>query len=357
MRKLPKQLGSLLFIILISLSMFEVVAHIFIPKGAYAWQYRYLFIGPDNYRPLPGKLWTYEPNKKIEIAATYFFPFWSKPELEYSCTLETNDMGFTKTTHDQKKQIDYLVMGDSFTEGHGGCSWLNAESTVLLQKTYYNAAAQSYGIWQMDETRKYLEKYKSFKNLIVFAISDDFVRPLRNEWIISQSPCLKEMNCEFGKTAWWVTDDFSEKNLLSISERWHEHRHANKNFLDALVFYADRYSFTYEFVQKAFRLKDGNQNNHGVVNQDAVFNQNLKALSQMRIAYPNMKLILIPQRDELRFGAKNNVTLALLDHLKSNDISYHWCDLKSGDYMPIDGHPNKRGFQTMLKCMTDLTER
>ena len=76
----------------------------------------------------------------------------------------------------------------------------------------------------------------------------------------------------------------------------------------------------------------------------------------MRAAYPEMKLILVPQRDELRFGLKNKVTLALLDYLVSKVINYHWCDLTPNHFMPIDGHPNKKGYQAMMECMTGLTE-
>jgi hypothetical protein len=353
-----KKCGNVTLVIFISLVAFEGLAHLVIEKGAYAWQYRYLFIGRDNYRPLDGKLWTYQPNATIEIAATYRFPGWSEPKLEYYCVLKTNDLGFTKTAHDEKVQIDYLVMGDSYTEGHGGCSWLNDTSTASLRNTYLNAGAQSYGIWQMDETRKYLEQHKDFANLIVFAISDDFVRPLRNEWIVEHRACLKEFNCEFGKTAWWVTNDFSEENLFEITRHWHAHRHQGEAYWDKLDFYANRYSFFYEIVQKIFAQQDSANNNHGVSRADegGVFRENLEALHRMRAAYPKMKLILVPQRDELRFGLKNKVTLALLDYLDSDDFDYHWCELTPKDFMPIDGHPSKRGYQTMLECMTDLTE-
>ena len=71
--------------------------------------------------------------------------------------------------------------------------------------------------------------------------------------------------------------------------------------------------------------------------------------------YPNLKVILVPQKDEFGLlGTQNRDTSFVLAKLKELDIHHSVCQLSYADYMPIDGHPNKIGYNKIFNCLSEF---
>src|SRR4051812_17947608 len=121
---LLRKSGQLLLVLTITITMIEL-AGLWIGNNGYFWENRQLFVSLDAMRPIGhAGLWTYRPNDTVVSAATYRLSS-MEAWVEYRCTLRTNRFGLTDTNVDlDTAAVDFLVLGDSFLEGQGGCPWL-----------------------------------------------------------------------------------------------------------------------------------------------------------------------------------------------------------------------------------------
>lgn len=346
---------NIIIIGLITLFTFEMIGFLAISNGSYFWEHRYLFVSIPNYRLLNNGIMTFQPNTTIRQAATYKLPGWDDAVLEYDCSFGTNEYGFTKTAQIGTKYYDYLLLGDSFLEGHGGCSWINEKTVKYLDKTYFNSGIQGIGIEQMNINREFLEEHIEFGNVIILAVSEDFIRPINNEWISNRENCLVHGNCEFQKESWWATNNFQSSNLINISDSWSNIRHKKISSIQLLNFYLSKYSLTYELIYLVHnKLITGKPNKHHAQGSEPqVIDGNIRALMMILEAYPQARLYLIPQRDEVRFHTKNLTTKIVTEKLDRMAIAYSWCNISSNDYMPYDGHLNKDGYKELFDCIID----
>jgi len=204
---------------LITLLLIEFVG-LFVKRDDYFWEFRNLFASKNAFRPI-GKdgLWTYRPNSKIVAAAVYHlskFTGW----IEYRCVVETNKFGLVATNFgDRSDIVDYLVLGDSFTEGQGGCPWLTKNTLNETDPTIINAGLQGSGIQHFEMVLDWLAAQVKIKNLTVVAISNDFKRgPTPGIWR-GREPCLEEGICDPQLDFWWAVDaDISNHDLLKKSK-------------------------------------------------------------------------------------------------------------------------------------------
>ena len=82
------------------------------------------------------------------------------------------------------------------------------------------------------------------------------------------------------------------------------------------------------------------------------FKDNFTALLKLHEKYPNMKIILIPQRDEVgMLGKFNHDTRNVINFMDKENINYNFCELTLSDYMLIDGHPNEDGYKKIYNCL------
>jgi len=146
-RKSVRLLKSALLVLGVSFLLLELVG-LLVPSNHYYWHNRQLFASQNAFRPIgENGLWTHQPNSQIQTAATYFLTKqygW----LEYRCNLQRNSLGLTQTNYRDQKQVNFLVLGDSFTEGLGGCPWLTKENLEKekVKATMINGGLQGGGI-------------------------------------------------------------------------------------------------------------------------------------------------------------------------------------------------------------------
>ena len=357
-RKSFRFLKSTLLALGISTLLLELVG-LFIPSNHYYWHNLQLFASQNAFRPIgENGLWTYQPNSQIQTAATYFL---TKQHgwLEYRCNLETNSLGLTQTNYTDQKQVDFLVLGDSFAEGLGDCPWLTKENLAKekVRATVINGGLQGGGIANFELLARWLDPQVKIDNLIILAISNDFKRGLiANAWK-NHDACLNEGKCSDNPEedfVWGFDPKASDQQILEMGKRRFAFASSNHKLGTTLHTWFDYYSFTYrlfsQYKASLTKLERPPETLEQLENSPAI-QGNFSALNTLRTRFPNLQLVLIPQRDEVGLlGISNLDTQVVKRHLIKEHIPYSQCDLSSTDYMPIDGHPNQQGHQKILGC-------
>ena len=349
----------------ISILLLELVG-LLIPSNHYYWNNRQLFASQDAFRPIgENGLWTYQPNSQIQTAATYFL---TKQHgwLEYRCNLQTNSLGLTQTNYTDQKQVDFLVLGDSFTEGLGGCPWLTKENLEKekVNGTVINGGLQGGGIANFELLTRWLEPQVQIKNLILVVISNDFKRGLiANAWK-NHDGCLKEGKCSDNPEedfVWGYDPKASDEQILEMGRRRFAVASSNHKQSTTLHNLLGYHSFTYRlFLQyKAVFTKPKHPPETAEqLASGPLLQGNFAALNALRGRYPHLQLILIPQRDEVGLlGSPNLDTEVVKQRLTQDQVPFSQCDLSTADYMPIDGHPNQQGYQKILRCVISAMDR
>lgn len=365
LRKSFRLLKSTLLVLGISILLLELVG-LLIPSNHYYWNNRQLFASQDAFRPIgENGLWTYQPNSQIQTASTYFL---TKQHgwLEYRCNLQTNSLGLTQTNYTGQKQADFLVLGDSFTEGLGGCPWLTKENLEKekVNGTVINGGLQGGGIANFELLTRWLEPQVQIKNLILVVISNDFKRGLiANAWK-NHDGCLKEGKCSDNPEedfVWGYDPKASDEQILEIGRRRFAFASSNHKQSATLHNLLDYHSFTYRLFlqyQAVFTKPKHPPETAEQLASGPLIQGNFAALNALRSRYPDLQLILIPQRDEVGLlGSPNLDTQVVKQRLTQDQVPFSQCDLSSADYMPIDGHPNQQGYQKILGCVINVMGR
>lgn len=321
-------------------------------SNSYYWGYRYLFYSPNAVRDLVDGLWTYNPNTEIRSIASYSLPpkgAW----IEYDCKFKTNKFGLINTNYTNQDEVDLLVLGDSFTEGQGGCPWLTEESiskdNSLRGKVILNGGLMGTGVLAFEKLTDWLESQIKIKNIIVIAISNDFKRklPPENFWSKDQK-CLNNYECDNTNYWWGLIPDASKEEILQKTAIRSKLRNNPDSWGDSLEYF----SMTYRSVSALKKIFSSKMDSPEKNTNNTEYEDSLKALIRLRSKYPEMKLLLVEQRDEVGIlGRENLDTKAVLEMLSFHKIAYDLCSLGIGDYMPIDGHPNPDGYKKLRNCL------
>jgi hypothetical protein len=347
-----------LLIFMVTVILLEFVG-IFIGTNRYFWDDRQLFISKGAHRPLGDRgIWTYSPNKEIVYAATYqLFPV--EAWIEYRCKFKTNKFGLIETNFvETDNQVDYLVLGDSYLEGHGGCPWLTRASLPDTYPIILNGGLQGSGIQHFSLLEEWLSQQVEIRNVIVLAISNDFKRSLSPDIWRGRETCLQAGKCQANLDYWWGIDaSISDRELLQLSRTRYESRNLTRGEeIEHTLMYC---SFSYDAIFRLasiFRRLSNDENHSAIQKQD--FNENFHALLRLRQKYPNLKVILVPQRDEVGwFGVENSDTKLVKRFLAENDVKFTLCHIDLSDYMPIDGHPNSTGYGKIFDCLSAVIDQ
>ena len=343
-----KILKLIIIILCVTILLIEVFG-LFIKNNRYFWENRFMYVGENDFRALEKGLWTFKPNSRIIDAATYKFSF-SAPWIEYLCDFNTNQYGLVKThlPNSNTKDIDLLVLGDSFTQGQGGCSWLNEKTTRDFKINVLNGGLQSTGISQFLLLEKYLSTQVNVKNVVLIAIPQDFFRGVGNYFIQQSRNCSKTHDCSNNLSyRWSVKENIPvEDQLLDSTNERYKSRYPDTSF-SIFLREAAYYSLTLDLY---FRYK-GLLNNRVSIKEN-LFSDNLVSLEALVSKYPDMRVIILPEKPEvgiLGFNSAQNKMVT--DVLNARSIEYETCELGIDEFMPIDGHPNKHGYEKLYDCV------
>ncbi|MEP4340409.1 MAG: hypothetical protein ABJ042_00335, partial [Lentilitoribacter sp.] len=251
---IKKSLLSGVFIVISSIVLLEIIG-LFVFDNRYYWEQRYLSISQNSLTNKQIKtedgentIWTYYPNSEIRYFGVYADFFGA--HVEYDCTFETNSLGFINTGP-VNQSADYLVVGDSFTEGQGGCPWLTAAALNsdpnFAELSILNGGQQGAGILTFEKIIELHEQAVSIENLVIIAISNDFKRGDIFKWPLD-GPCYIKLEC--GNQDYWHFVDryIDSEQLLSQAK---SRRIGRNNPISSEVI---RYSFTYRLFNELTSL-------------------------------------------------------------------------------------------------------
>ena len=343
------KLTSTFFVLLTTLVLIELVGALLGDNGYY-WESRLLFISKDRLRSLGEDLWTYSPDSEVRYAATYHLSehlSW----VEYDCKFQTNAFGLIDTNFDPaSRKADVLVVGDSFTEGHGGCPWLTRATLAKDAPTVINGGLQGTGIQSFERLEGWLASQVTIDGLVVVAISNDFKR-MPSDFAGNRNECSVRGICEESDGWWGIDTELNADDLMLLADSRFRKLHRPRDMqLESLGRY---YSSLYRLYRRYDHLITDAEAAELLAAANKRFEDNFAALERLRERHPRMRLLLVPQRDEVGpLGIENADTQFVRSYLDARNIQYSICNLSIHDYMQIDGHPNKVGYNKLFDCVS-----
>tara|TARA_B100001057_G_C22871553_1_gene959224 strand:- start:13206 stop:14336 length:1131 start_codon:yes stop_codon:yes gene_type:complete len=328
----------------------EIIGH-FVHDTRYYFDQRYMTLSSNsiqNETSTKIPFWKYKPLSKIRSIGLY--ANFLETKIEYDCIFNTNKYGFVNTG-DIGNFVDYLVVGDSFTEGVGGCPWLT-KKTILEEPRLdnikiINGGLMSAGVRKFEQILYYTRNELKVKNLVIIAISNDFKRDGPGKWHVDRNCYLKQICSSMNN---FYIRDFNISNEKLKMESRERRKERGPDYLSEIT----RYSFTvrtileYNDIVLSYFFSKNSKNMNSYQNK---FIENFKSLSRMKNLYPNLSIILVPTRDEVGFlGKKNKDSTYVEQHLLKENIKFNWCSLTASDFLPFDGHPNKKGYKKLFEC-------
>lgn len=343
-----KRIRDLLIIICISLLLLEVTLRIYFDDFLYYAENRFLFVEPYSFENKSDNFWAYRENTEFKVAAVYHFGKLGS-HIEYRCTYKSNNLGLIQNSDFEPDSEAMLVMGDSFTEGHGGCPWFYELEKNLGDIRIVNGGLQGTGFHQWAALLDYLqERSVTPTAIVIIAISDDFFRP-QYTWPQEYLDCLNLKGPCDARNVWGSLENITNNDFLisAAEERYQQHfserkdRSAFSHWLRHNI-YITKFS---ELIWHNFTGKSPRRTEHELPDYT------MKSILTIRESVNgNFKLILVPMRDEIALRALNNRSLVARKALSSAGLDWSECQLAQGDYMTFDGHPNASGYQKISDC-------
>lgn len=330
------------------------VLYPFIGTNKYYLTERRIFITRDPFRLTNIRnLWTYRPNAKLTTAATYQFSA-IESWVEYRCPFETNGLGLIDTNYNPGDKVDYLVVGDSAMEGLGGCPWFTRQRLPKDFPVVLNGGQSGGSIESFALLDKWLAPQVEVRNMVMVVIGNDFKRMLSPFPIQRREQCLQHGRCSRDWDLWWTFEEgATDAELLAM---------AHKIFADGHYSFATQLHKTlrYHSLSYLLYLSYADQISHWFHPQptwEQLFPRNFRAFRQLLAKYPNLKVVLLPQRDETGvLGSENFDTRTAKKFLEKMHVPYTYCPLTLDDFMPADVHPNRKGYDKLFTCVTQVIE-
>ena len=185
------------FSVLVGIGVVEIgdrVYHRVFPP-LYSWDRRIIFFdGPDSIFRNLDDIFTYVPNSNIFSRTIYFSE--SSYSTEFAYEFKTNNFGLIQDNDLLRGNKSVLLLGDSFTEGHGAEPWFRRVAPQIEQLNYQPINGGLLGTGFLDWWR--LEQVLSanevvLAKVVVIFISGDVDR---GKWNFSkaQLDCLRSVN-------------------------------------------------------------------------------------------------------------------------------------------------------------------
>lgn len=346
-----KHIRDLLIIFLITALLLELIFRLYFDDFLYYAANRFLFIEPYSFENKSDNFWAYRENAEFQVAAVYDFGAYGIFP-EYQCTYRTNNLGLVQDTDFEPGTKALLVMGDSFTEGHGGCPWFYNLEKELDDLPVVNGGLQGTGFKQWVALLDYLRgRGVSTTGVVIIAISDDFFRP-EYTWPQDYLGCLNLRGECDARNVWGPLErPGNTGHLISATEQRYRKHFSEKEDKSAFMHWMRHKLYIAKFGELVWSMLEAKSPRR---RERELPSYTMEAIKTITTAVEgNFRLILVPQRDEVGLRALNNRSMIARAALKEAGIEWSECKLTQGDYMKFDGHPNAGGYRKIRACASE----
>lgn len=296
--------------------------------------YRFTYLSPDPFVALDNGSWTYKPNTTVTETVVYKKPFGGY-FTESTCAYPIDEMGFIGNPNG-RRDYDVLMLGDSFTAGEAGCSWISELRRLVPRPTVYNAGLSGTGVENWALSEQYLLGHGlHFAHVVLIFIADDFFRPLATRDARDQA-CLHDMvQCTPRHYAYPLIDGI---DLAAVSAG-----RARTGLQDEVDYWWARYLWVSHFLIESAVRRAGTP--------PTVRQETLAALDAIRAAGGTIHLIKVPTKTEAALRADSRSSEIVDRLLASRGLSYDRCPIPYEDFFTYDAHPTAKGYARLAACV------
>ena len=339
------RLGALVFVqVIAAFALMEVVGQIYF-DNPFPWAERFLYTSPDSFRDV-GKFWTYSPNRDITETAIYK----TGPgtfEKEYECHYPTDHLGFVDNVAHDSSDYDYLLLGDSFTQGQGGCPWAHRLRQELAGKSIYNAGLQGTGPGTWAPISRYLlQQGMRFGTVVVVFISDDFSRHLAN-YGSEQLECLHDLSMCHGAFFYPIAAGLDLKKSAAARAP------------QTSSFGQRAQSFCEEYLWVTCLIAEGAKHAFQPPQLPPMVSADGRDGFDWLMANfsSQLRFVRIRTKDELALKSDDAATIAVRRYLDERKIHWEDCDIGRDGFLRHDPHPNGNGYRRLADCIARILKK
>ena len=314
-----------------------------------------LFDSPDGEMyDVRDKYFKYKPNKKI-LAETYFKKDKSFIK-EFSYIIHTNNYGLVQKKNLSKEKKSILFLGASFVEGQGASAWINEIDNESTGFQLINGGIMGTGPQQMEILEEEISKDFNVERVLFF-YNGGLMR--RDPFIINNNTikCIKDYkSCEGDENFYGFPIKKKDPNnfLLFLDNYRVKSLQENKSIknlrrsIKTKIFNLYIVKIPTNFLKNKF-YKSGNEK----------IKKNFTSMSNLISKYGrNIYFIKMNTLYEIGMG-ESYETMYAESFLKSKKINHFYCDFENNidNFYPNDGHPNKKGYESLKNCVQDILDK
>ncbi len=343
-----------LYAVILGLVLTEIGLRLLYSDPDTYFDHRYLFARPQTFQNVTDTFWTYGPAEEMRNVAVYGFSD-RDFHVEYDCTSPINSLGLPQEEEIPQGARVFALIGDSYTLGSGGCPWVPRLQARYPDIPFLNGGLLGTGIAHWQGLLKYLRRHDIRPDpVLIIAISNDFVRP---PWIwqADQLACLNEGRACDDDLWYPLPATAGPDDLTAIAKERARRRHPQTGPVLRLWRWFERSSYVVKWAKRNSLIRPllkRNKKNRPV----RIVPQAQTALDDFRALGVPLHILMIPQRDEVGLKRKNFTSRQVENLLAKNAIDFSWCPLTAEDYMPLDAHPNRQGYDKIIACIARLID-
>jgi hypothetical protein len=312
---------------------FEAAVRLALPDLMASWRgialgnYRVVFVSHEAFQNKAG-YFTFRPDSEIREVAYYpdakgdFTP-------EYDCTYASDRLGFLSNTV-AYEESEILLLGDSYSQGVGGCAWLPRLAPAVHARIY-SAAIMGTGVAHWRNMLADLERIKAPKKILIVFITQDFYR---DDWVFAapQLACLAGRGPCRGQFWYPISEGMGELAAERLALR---QPRIGKSGMSKLL----RYHLTAGFTLFE-KLK------RGLEGESRSLSESVAIIEDMARRYP-VKLIWVNEKGEA--GGPGPRTRLVWGKLEGLDVTR--CNIPAEGFLARDAHPNAKGYGVLKDCV------
>ncbi len=330
--------GVALLALILLIAGFELAVRVVMPDVVTNWRAktfgggRVIFISKGAFENAVG-YFKYSANERIRELA-YYPDEQGRLTVEYDCAYDSDELGFLSNSINYR-DAEILVLGDSFTQGQGGCAW-NSRLAPETRSRMYSAAVMGQGIRHWRNILADLEQIKKPKKILIIFITTDMKR---DDWVFGE----RKLSCLSGRkecrNEYWqpISDRMDE-----LAAKRYALRSSGNIDMGKSTFLKYHLAATYSLIAKLKAQQSAED-------EYKRYSEAIEIVSDIAGKYP-LKMIWVNRKEEVEEPSQE--TIRIWQKLKGIDVTR--CNIPPEGFLPRDGHPNASGYEVLKNCVENV---